>query len=128
MSAEGLWYSCPEVKKSSDRRIDLRGLRRGGARGRRVRDLAQRPPTGFGGVLLLSYAFGGVPALIAGILYGGVSVVFVLVSVFDLLTVSSWTVADLEIRFLRRSLAAGIPAGIVCALLAGSKRPPRKGV
>lgn len=113
----------------------------------------ERPPTGFGGVLLLSYAFGGMPALIAGILYGGASVrravpsrwyarallgasagvvgcllVFVLVSVFDLLTVSGWTVGDLEIRFLRRSLTAGIPAGIVCALLAGAKRPHLKGV
>jgi len=103
---------------------------------------------------VLSYAFGVMPALIAGIVYGGVSVrrrgvpprryarallgagaglvgclvFFALVSTFDLLTVSGWTVGDLEIRFLRRSLAAGIPAGIVCALLAGPKRPRPRGV
>jgi hypothetical protein len=103
---------------------------------------------------VLSYAFGVMPALIAGIVYGGVSVrrrgvpprryarallgagaglvaclvFFALVSAFDLLTVSGWTVGDLEIRFLRRSLAAGIPAGIVCAPLAGPKRPRPRGV
>jgi hypothetical protein len=108
----------------------------------------ERPPGSFGTVLLLSYAFGGLPALIAGIVYGGVSVrgrgapshwyaqallgagagllgclfFFLFVSVFDLLTVSGWTVGDLEIRFLRRSVGAGIPAGIICALLVGSRR------
>ena len=108
----------------------------------------ERPPGSFGTVVLLSYAFGGVPALIAGIVYGAASVrgrgapslwyarallgagagllgcflFFVFVSVFDLLTVSGWTVGDLEIRFLRRSIGAGIPAGTVCALLVRSRR------
>lgn len=108
----------------------------------------ERPPGSFGTVMLLSYAFGGVPALIAGIVYAAVNVrgrgvpsrwyaralpgagagllgcllFFLFVTVFDLLTVSGWTVRDLEIRFLRRSVGAGIPAGIVCALLVGSSR------
>ena len=108
----------------------------------------ERPPGSFGTVVLLSYAFGSVPALIAGIVYGAASVrgrgapsrwyarallgagagllgcllFFVFVSVFDLLTVSDWTVGDLEIRFLRRSVRAGIPAGIVCALFVGARR------
>lgn len=109
----------------------------------------ERPPGSFGTVVLLSYAFGGVPALIAGIVYGAASLrgrgvparwywralsgagagllgcllFFVFVSVFDLLTVSGWTLGDLEIRFLRRSVGAGIPAGVACALLVGSRRP-----
>jgi len=108
----------------------------------------ERPPGSFGTVMLLSYAFGGVPALLAGIVYAAVSIrgrgvpsrwyarallgagagllgcllFFLFVTVFDLLTVSGWTVRDLEIRFLRRSVGAGIPAGIVCALLVGSSR------
>jgi hypothetical protein len=32
----------------------------------------ERPPTGFSNVVLLSYVFGGIPALIAGAAYGGV--------------------------------------------------------
>jgi hypothetical protein len=108
----------------------------------------QRPPGGFRDVVLLSYVFGGIPALIAGGAYGvlrargngspfprlmrallgasaglfGCLVFFLLVSGYDLLTVRDWTVADLEIRFLRRLLLAGIPAGTVCALLMGSGR------
>ena len=108
----------------------------------------ERPPGSFGTVVQLSYAFGGMPALIAGIVYGGVRIrgrgapsrwygrallgagaglfgcllFFLFVSVFDLLTVSGRTIGDLEIRFLRRSVGAGIPAGIVCALLVGSRR------
>src|SRR5215510_12054535 len=78
----------------------------------------ERPPGSFGTVVLLSYAFGGMPALIAGIVYGGVRIrgrgapsrwygrallgagaglfgcllFFLFVSVFDLLTVSGWTI------------------------------------
>jgi len=107
----------------------------------------ERPPGSVGTVVLLSYAFGGIPALIAGIVYGGVSVrrrgapspwyvqallgagagllgclaFFLFVSAYDLLTVSGWTPADLELRFLRRSVGAGIPAGIISALLVGSR-------
>lgn len=78
----------------------------------------ERPPGSFGTVVLLSYAFGGVPALIAGIVYGAASVR----GRGAPSPVSGWTVGDLEIRFLRRSIGAGIPAGIVCALLVGSRR------
>jgi hypothetical protein len=106
----------------------------------------QRPPASVRVVVLLSYVFGAAPALIAGILYGALSVrghgvpsrwytrallgagaglcgcllFFLFVSAYDLLTIPERTVADLEIPFLRRLLLAGIPAGIVCALLAGS--------
>jgi hypothetical protein len=98
--------------------------------------------------VLLSYVFGGMPALIAGVAYGGLRargngsprrwytrsllgasaglfgclVFFLFVSGYDLLTVPEQTVGDLDIRFLRRLIAAGIPAGIVCALLVGSGR------
>ena len=108
----------------------------------------QRPPGGFRDVVLLSYVFGGIPALIAGGAYGGLRarghgapsrwytrallgagaglfgclVFFLLVSGYDLLTISDWTVRDLEVRFLRRLVVAGIPAGAVCALLVGSGR------
>jgi hypothetical protein len=108
----------------------------------------QRPPGSIRDVLLLSYVFGGLPALIAGIAYGAVRArgngspsrwytrallgasaglfgcltFFLLVAVYDLLTVSEWTVGDLEIRILRRLIVAGIPAGIVCALLIGPGR------
>jgi hypothetical protein len=107
----------------------------------------QRPPGTFRDVVLLSYVFGGIPALIAGVVYGrlqargnasasrwytrallgagagvfGCLVFFLFVSAYDLLTVSDWTFGDVEIRFLRRLVAAGIPAGIVCALLIGSR-------
>jgi hypothetical protein len=113
----------------------------------------QRPPGSFRDVLLLSYVFGGLPALIAGLAYGGVRargngfasrwytrallgagaglfgclVFFLLVSVYDLLTVPDRTVADLEIGFLRRLVLAGIPAGIICALLMDSTRARRGG-
>ena len=108
----------------------------------------ERPPASFRTVVLLSYAFGGMPALIAGIVYGSVRIrghgvpsrwyarallgagaglfgcllFFLFLSVVDLLTVPDWRVSTLEIRFLRRSVGAGIPAGIVCALLVGSRR------
>jgi hypothetical protein len=102
----------------------------------------QRPPTGFRNVVLLSYVFGGIPALIAGVAYGrvrarrnapsrwyvgallgagaglvGCLVFFLFVSVYDLLTISERTVRDLDVGFLRRLLLAGIPAGTACALL-----------
>lgn len=109
----------------------------------------QRPPGGFTDVVLLSYVFGGIPALIAGVAYGGLRargngspsrwyarallgasaglfgclVFFLFVSVYDLLTVPEPTLGDLDIRFLRRLVVAGIPAGTVCALLIGSGRP-----
>jgi hypothetical protein len=108
----------------------------------------QRPPGSFGDVVLLSYVFGGIPALIAGVAYGGLSarghgspsrwyaralvgasaglfgclVFFLFVSAYDLLTVSEPTVGDLDIGSLRRLVVAGIPAGTVCALLIGSGR------
>jgi len=108
----------------------------------------QRPPGGFASVVLLSYVFGGVPAVIAGIAYGGLGVrgrglpfrwyvrallgagaglfgcllFFLFVSAYDLLTIPERTLGDFEIRFLRRLLLAGIPAGVVCALLVGSRR------
>jgi drug/metabolite transporter (DMT)-like permease len=108
----------------------------------------QRPPGGFRNVLLLSYVFGGIPALIAGVVYGGPRarghgpqfprstrallgagaglfgclVFFLFVSAYDLLTVPDRTVGDLDLRFLRRLVAAGIPAGTICALLVGSGR------
>ena len=111
----------------------------------------QRPPGSFRDVLLLSYVFGGMPALIAGAAYGGVRargngspsraytrallgasaglfgclVFFLLVSGYDLLTVPDRTIGDLEIRFLRRLVLAGIPAGTICALLMGSGRAVR---
>jgi hypothetical protein len=105
----------------------------------------QRPPGTFRDVVLLSYVFGGMPALIAGFAYGilrargnasrwytrallgaGAGVVgcvlfFLFVSAYDLLTVSDWTFGDVDMRFLRRLVGAGIPAGIVCALLIGSR-------
>ena len=101
----------------------------------------ERPPTGLSTVVLLSYVFGGIPALIAGVSYAAVRirvpgsrwyvrallgagaglvgclVFFLLVSVYDLLTIPERTIRDLEIRFLRRLVLAGIPAGAVCALL-----------
>jgi len=109
----------------------------------------QRPPASFRDVLVLSYVFGGIPALIAGVAYGGLRgrgnrslslaymrallgasaglfgclAFFLLVSAYDLLTVPDRTVGDLEIGFLRRLLLAGIPAGTICALLIGSARP-----
>ena len=103
----------------------------------------ERPPTGFRTVVLLSYVFGGVPALIAGVAYGGVRarghgsparwyvravlgagaglvgclVFFLFLSAYDLWTIPERTIRDLEIRFLWRLLIAGIPAGAICALL-----------
>ena len=72
-------------------------------------------------VVLISAVFVVVgPVVGAGLL--GCFLFFVFVSVFDLLIVSGWTVGDLEIRFLRRSIGAGIPAGTVCALLVWSRR------
>ena len=103
----------------------------------------ERPPGSFGDVVLLSYVFGGIPALIAGVVYGGLRapsrwyarallgagaglfgclVFFLFVSAYDLLTVSEPTVGDLDIGFLRRLIIAGMPAGTVCALLVGSWR------
>jgi len=108
----------------------------------------QRPPGGFMDVVLLSYVFGGIPALIAGVAYGGLRargngspspwytrallgasaglfgclVFFLFVSGYDLLTVSEPAVGDLDVGFLRRLVVAGIPAGTVCALLIGSGR------
>ena len=108
----------------------------------------QRPPASFRDVLVLSYVFGGIPALIAGVAYGGLRarghgppfprstrallgagaglfgslVFFLFVSAYDLLTVPDRTVGDLDLRFLRRLVAAGIPAGTICALLVGSGR------
>jgi hypothetical protein len=108
----------------------------------------QRPPTGFRNVLVLSYIFGGIPALIAGVTYGGLRargnrspsrahmrallgagaglfgclVFFLLVSAYDLLTVQDWTAGNLDIGFLRRLVLAGIPAGTICALLVRSGR------
>ena len=108
----------------------------------------QRPPTGFGSVVALSYVFGGIPALIAGVAYGslrargsalpsrwyarallgastglfGCVVFFLLVSGYDLLTASEWTIRDLDVGFLRRLVLAGTPAGTLCALLVGSTR------
>jgi hypothetical protein len=118
----------------------------------------QRPPGSFRNVLLLSYVFGGIPALIAGVAYGGLRarghgppsprsagallgagaglfgclVFFLFVSGYDLLTVPDRTVGDLDLPFLRRLVAAGIPAGTICALLVGSGRArpdarPRRG-
>lgn len=107
-----------------------------------------RPPGGVRNVVVLSYVFGGIPAVIAGAAYGslrargsppasrwytrailgagagvfGCLVFFLLVSAYDLLTVSDWTVGDVEIGFLRRLLLAGIPAGTICAVLMGSRR------
>ena len=52
----------------------------------------ERPPGSFGTVVLLSYAFGGVPALIAGIVYGAASVR----GRGAPSPVSGWTVGDLE--------------------------------
>jgi hypothetical protein len=111
----------------------------------------QRPPGGFRDVVLLSYVFGGIPALIAGAAYGGLRargngspspaytrallgagaglfgclVFFLLVSGYDLLTVPDWTVGDVDIRFLRRLVLAGIPARTISALLMrpGRARP-----
>jgi len=106
----------------------------------------QRPPGTFRDVVLLSYVFGGMPAVIAGLAYGilrargnapasrwytraflgagagvfGCLVFFLFVSTYDLLTVSDWTFGDVDMRFLRRLVAAGIPAGIVCALVSGA--------
>lgn len=101
----------------------------------------ERPPTGLSTVVLLSYVFGGIPASIAGVSYAaarirvhgsrwyvrallgagaglvGCLVFFLLVSAYDLLTIPQRTIRDLEIRFLRRLVLAGIPAGAVCALL-----------
>jgi hypothetical protein len=111
----------------------------------------QRPPGGFRDVVLLSYVFGGIPALIAGAAYGGLRargngspslaytrallgasagvfgclVFFLFVSGYDLLTVPDWTVGDLDIRFLRRLVLAGIPAGTICALLMDPGRARR---
>jgi hypothetical protein len=108
----------------------------------------ERPPGGFRDVLLLSYVFGGIPALIAGVAYGGLSarrkgspprwymrallgasaglfgclVFFLFVSGYDLLTISERTVGDLDIGLLRRLVRAGIPAGTVCAPPIGSGR------
>jgi hypothetical protein len=108
----------------------------------------QRPPGGVRDVVLLSYVFGGIPALIAGVAYGGLRargngsprrwyarallgasaglfgclVFFLFVCGYDLLTVSELTVSDLDIKFLRRLVGAGIPAGTACALLSGSGR------
>jgi hypothetical protein len=108
----------------------------------------QRPPGSLRDVVLLSYVFGGIPALIAGIAYGslrahangfpsrwyarallgasaglfGCLLFFLFVSAYDLLTISESTLGDLEINFLRRLVLAGIPAGTVCALLVGSRR------
>jgi hypothetical protein len=107
----------------------------------------QRPPGTVRDVVLLSYVFGGVPALIAGIAHGqlrvrghasrwytramlgagaglfGCLVFFLLVSAYDLVTVPDWTVGNLHLGFLRRLVLSGIPAGAVCALLTGSPRP-----
>jgi hypothetical protein len=108
----------------------------------------ERPPGAFRDVVLLSYVFGGLPALIAGSAYGGLRarghglrsrwytrallgasaglfgclVFFLLVCAYDLLTVPDQTVGDLDLRFLRLLVVAGIPAGTVCALLIGSGR------
>jgi hypothetical protein len=108
----------------------------------------ERPRGSFRDVVLLSYVFGGIPALIAGAAYGGLRmrgsgfpsrwyrrallgagaglfgclVLFLLVTGYDLLTVSEMTVRDLDIHFLRRLVAAGVPAGTICALLVGSGR------
>ena len=108
----------------------------------------QRPPGHFRLVLLLSYVFGGVPALIAGVAYGVMSVrgsglparayaralvgagaglfgclaFFVFVSVYDFMTRADWTMANLDLRFLRLLVPAGIPSGAICALLMGSGR------
>lgn len=108
----------------------------------------QRPPGTVRDVVLLSYVFGGLPALMAGVAYGGLRtrrngyasrwymrallgagtglfgclLFFLFVSTYDLLTVSGWTVGDLDIRFLRRLVVAGIPAGTLCALLVGPRR------
>ena len=104
---------------------------------------AERPPTGVRTVVLLSYVFGSIPALVAGVSYGalrirvdgalsrwyvrallgagaglvGCLVFFLLVSAYDLLTIPERTIRDLEIRFLWRLFIAGIPAGTICALL-----------
>jgi hypothetical protein len=105
----------------------------------------QRPPGSFRDVVLLSYVFGGIPALIAGCAYGGLRaretgfpswwytrallgasaglfgclVFFLFVCGYDLLTVSEPTV---EFGFLRRLVVAGIPAGTLCALLIPTRR------
>jgi hypothetical protein len=108
----------------------------------------QRPPTSLRTIVLLSYVFGGLPALIAGVAYGGVGipghgspcpwyvrallgagaglvgclVFFLFVSAYDLLTIPERTIRDLEIRFLLRLVIAGIPAGTICALLTRARR------
>ena len=108
----------------------------------------QRPPGSAATIVLLSYVFGGVPAVIAGMAYGGLRVrgrglsfrwyarallgagaglfgcllFFLFVSAYDLLTIPERTLGDLEIPFLRRLLLAGIPAGVICALLVGWRR------
>jgi len=108
----------------------------------------QRPPGSFQKVVLLSYVFGGVPTLVAGVAYGrlrsresgppsrwhtrallgataglfGCFMFFLFVSVYDLLTVSDATLRDLDFRFLRRLIVAGVPAGTICALLIGAPR------
>jgi hypothetical protein len=110
----------------------------------------QRPPGGLRDVVVLSYVFGAIPALIAGAAYGSVRarrnaspsrwyrrallgagaglfgclVFFLFVSGYDLLTIPEATVRDLDIRFLRRLVLAGIPAGTLCALLIGSWPSP----
>jgi hypothetical protein len=110
----------------------------------------QRPPASFRDVLLLSYIFGSIPALIAGVAYGGLRargngpssrwytrallgasagllgclVFFLFVSVYDLLIVSGRTVGDLEIGFLRRLVLAGIPAGTTCGAPHGLSASP----
>jgi len=111
----------------------------------------QRPPTSFGSVLVLSYVFGGIPAMIAGMTYGGLRargtgthspgytrallgagaglvgclVFFLLVNAYDLLTVPDRTPGDLDPAFLRRLVLAGIPGGTLCALLVRSQRAGR---
>jgi hypothetical protein len=106
----------------------------------------ERPPTGFRNVVALSYIFGGIPALIAGAAYGGLKargygaafrwytralvgagaglfgclVFFLLVSGYDLLTVG-----DVYLRFLPRLVIAGIPAGMICALLVSPMQSSR---
>jgi hypothetical protein len=109
----------------------------------------ERPPTGLATVVLLSYVFGGVPALIAGVAYGlvrasahistprwytraflgaaaglfGSLLFFLLVSAYDLLTIPERRLYDVQIGFLRRLVLAGIPAGAICALLLDVVKP-----